>query len=176
MENASKALIIAGAILIAILLISVGILVMNSMNKPIDQAASESDSMSAQIYNSKFIPYFGDRVSGRDLKTLLQQIMINNSGKDENDAITLVVHSIDPNTGEYNANPSYSGLFPGKVKHGHIHHIYTTEHINMLYNFILNNKYYKVGPSINCTDNSNKPGGYFSDGKIGCIKIEMLNK
>ena len=42
MENASKALIIAGAILIAILLISVGILVMNSVNKPIDEAANEA--------------------------------------------------------------------------------------------------------------------------------------
>ena len=55
MENASKALIIAGASLVSILLISVGILVMNSMNKPIEQAGREADSQSAQIFNSQFV-------------------------------------------------------------------------------------------------------------------------
>ena len=52
MENASKALIIAGAILISILLISVGILVMNSTGNVTDQVKTSSDSMSIQTFNA----------------------------------------------------------------------------------------------------------------------------
>ena len=66
MENASKALIIAGAILIAILLISVGILVMNSMNAPLDQASQQATSQAVQIYNAKFKPYLGKEKSARE--------------------------------------------------------------------------------------------------------------
>ena len=71
MENASKALIIAGAILIAILLISVGIIVMNNTNKPIDAAASQSDSQALEIYNAKFSAYIGADQSAQSVKSLL---------------------------------------------------------------------------------------------------------
>lgn len=46
MENASKALIIAGAVLISILLISVGILLMNSSNDMSGTASNLSNGMS----------------------------------------------------------------------------------------------------------------------------------
>ena len=59
MENASKALIIAGAILISILLISVGIIVMNSINDPIDQAGDQAASQAIEMFNSKFTGYAG---------------------------------------------------------------------------------------------------------------------
>ena len=76
MENASKALIIAGAILIAILLISVGIMVMNSMNRPIDQAASEADSQAVRIFNAKFESFLG---SGQAASSAKQVISIVNA-------------------------------------------------------------------------------------------------
>ena len=47
MENASKALIIAGAILIAILLISLGIIMFNSSSGTTDQAENTSAAMEA---------------------------------------------------------------------------------------------------------------------------------
>ena len=77
MENASKALIIAGAILIAILLISVGIMVMNSMNKPIDAAAEEADSQAVQMYNAKFTNYAGKTAT--EVKNLLMAIQASNA-------------------------------------------------------------------------------------------------
>ena len=45
MENASKALIIAGAILIAILLISLGIIMFNSSKGTTDQATGTANAM-----------------------------------------------------------------------------------------------------------------------------------
>ena len=71
MENASKALIIAGAILIAILLISVGIMVMNSVNKPMDQAKMQADAQAINIFNSKFEMYEGKNRSATQAKQAL---------------------------------------------------------------------------------------------------------
>ena len=59
MENASKALIIAGAILISILLISVGIVIMNAINEPVESATDVAGSMGAETFNSKFDTYSG---------------------------------------------------------------------------------------------------------------------
>ena len=138
MENASKALIIAGAILIAILLISVGILVMNSMNKPIDQATSEGSSMSAQMFNSKFITYFGNKVSARQVRSLLQAVIINNSGKAERSkAITVVFRKIDSSNGSF-APSANSG------------HLWKPSTLESMCNLILNNKYYNVRNSTGC--------------------------
>ena len=79
MENASKALIIAGAILIAILLISVGILVMNSVNKPLDAATGEADSQAVQMYNAKFTNYAGSGKTATEVRQLLTLVETNNS-------------------------------------------------------------------------------------------------
>ena len=69
MENASKALIIAGAILISILLISVGIIVMNAINNPVQQGAASADSQAIEIFNGKFTGYMG-RQKGSTVKAL----------------------------------------------------------------------------------------------------------
>lgn len=74
MENASKALIIAGAILISILLISVGIIVMNSINKPIDQATGSADSQAIEMFNSKFTGYIGGGQSAQSMKSLINTV------------------------------------------------------------------------------------------------------
>ena len=57
MENASKALIIAGAILISILLISVGILIFNSTRGFTDNASETDDAMelAAALENAKIV-------------------------------------------------------------------------------------------------------------------------
>ena len=79
MENASKALIIAGAILISILLIGVGVMVMNSAD---DTVASMETSMNEQeitTFNSKFTKYEGDRVSAANAKSLINVIATSNT-------------------------------------------------------------------------------------------------
>ncbi|MBQ3145318.1 MAG: hypothetical protein IJB90_01870 [Clostridia bacterium] len=78
MENASKALIIAGAILISILLISVGIIIMNAINDPVQQGASVAESQAVEIHNSRFTGYAGQDV---DYNTAKQCIVACNSTK-----------------------------------------------------------------------------------------------
>lgn len=81
MENASKALIIAGAILISIVLVSVGVLVVNQLNP--DRAISSMDEQQIAMFNSKFENSCGDNKSGTTVKNLLSTISTNNSQTDE---------------------------------------------------------------------------------------------
>ena len=82
MENASKALIIAGAILISILLISVGIIVMNAINDPISQAGSSAESQAIEIFNSKFTAYMGSDLDYNAVKSLFTTVTSVNGSSD----------------------------------------------------------------------------------------------
>lgn len=77
MENASKALIIAGAILISILLISVGVLIMNSADEVVGKGTSQMDAQAIQIFNSQFLNYAGIQ-RGSTVKQLLQTVISSN--------------------------------------------------------------------------------------------------
>ena len=72
MENASKALIIAGAILLSILLISLGIIVVNNTRTTIDKA--NVDQTAAETFNSKFEAYFGTKRTGSEARALMSAV------------------------------------------------------------------------------------------------------
>lgn len=78
MENASKALLIAGAILIVILLIAVGMMVYNGAKGSIDKGISSMSSTEKDIHNKQFEAYIGNNVSGSNLRTLYSKIISNN--------------------------------------------------------------------------------------------------
>ncbi len=78
MENASKALIIAGAILISIILISIGIMVVNSSTALTDSAAKNMSEQEIQAFNSKFMNYGGTQ-KGSTLRALMQVVIASNS-------------------------------------------------------------------------------------------------
>ena len=87
MENASKALIIAGAILLAILLISLGIMVFTQAQETVnDTSLSQAEVTS---FNSTFLKYEGDDVSGTMVRSLISDVLANN-GNDSNPDISLV--------------------------------------------------------------------------------------
>ncbi len=77
MENASKALIIAGAILLSILIISLGIVIWRQASEVIN-STSMSD-MEKETFNAKFEQYQGESVRGANVNALLQQIITSNS-------------------------------------------------------------------------------------------------
>lgn len=78
MENASKALLIAGAILICIVLISVGMLVLNSTTDVTDQVGDITASQAAQAFNNQYMNYAGMQ-KGSSVKRLIDTIATNNS-------------------------------------------------------------------------------------------------
>ena len=80
MENASKALIIAGAILLSILIIGLGMAVFNNANSTQGKADLSSTEISA--HNGNFEAYKG-RIKGQQLRTLLNMINKNNTEYDD---------------------------------------------------------------------------------------------
>lgn len=77
MENATKALIIAGAILISIVLISVGVSIVTGATGTIDEGLGQMDQQEKNMFNQRFEGYEG-RQTGTQVKSLLSQINSNN--------------------------------------------------------------------------------------------------
>ena len=76
MENASKALIIAGAILLAILIISLGIMIYRQASGVVDSNAM--DEVAVSSFNEKFQQYVGKNVRGANVNALISSIIQNN--------------------------------------------------------------------------------------------------
>lgn len=81
MENASKALVIAGAILISILLISIGVFIINSISSTQAQMEDTMDTQARDTFNSVYTAYVGTQ-SGSNVKSLLNKVATNNSKTD----------------------------------------------------------------------------------------------
>lgn len=98
MENATKALIMAGAILIAILIISVGIIIFSSTKGVTEQQKEATELATIESYNSQFTKYCGDRVKGSTVKDLINYVATYNARNGENSAPTLsgIVSGINP--------------------------------------------------------------------------------
>lgn len=79
MENATKALLIAGAVLIAIILISTGLIILRSTSGVQDQVGTISDSMAVSAFNAQFNPYLGKNIPAVQVRALLSTIKANNS-------------------------------------------------------------------------------------------------
>ena len=77
MENASKALIIAGAILISIVLIGVGVLIVGNAQGIFGGAGNKISQMEIEQFNSSFTPYEGKQ-AGSNIRSLLQTMATHN--------------------------------------------------------------------------------------------------
>lgn len=77
MENASKALIIAGAILLAILLISLGIMIFSQAQDTVSNSGMSQAEITS--YNSKLLKYEGENVTGSEVKALFNEVQASNA-------------------------------------------------------------------------------------------------
>ena len=92
MENASKALIIAGAILISILIIGLGVFIYNQAANTVGKA--NLGSQEAQAQNQQFEAYFGEKKSAADVKALMSLIRSNNLTDDTDGEKYIYVYGI----------------------------------------------------------------------------------
>ena len=79
MENASKALIIAGAILVSILLISVGVMIISSTDGIQGEMETSMTEMEINSFNTKFLNYEGTNQKASQVKSLISAIATSNS-------------------------------------------------------------------------------------------------
>ena len=87
MENATKALLIAAAVLIVIVLIALGVALLNSGSDVTGQARSVSESTSVQTFNAQFSAYLGERQTAASVRSL--DIAVKASNKSNADQVTL---------------------------------------------------------------------------------------
>lgn len=108
MENASKALIIAGAILIAIVLVSVGVIVVNSLNT--DNAVSTMTEQEIKAFNAKFESSTGPNVSGSVVKSLIATVITNNSTNDASRQIKITLSEATKSGTKVSTTPKYTAI------------------------------------------------------------------
>ena len=82
MENASKALIIAGAILLSILLISLGIMIFSQAQDTVNNSGMSEAELNS--FNSKFLKYEGTR-RGSEVKSLINEVITSNANESNQD-------------------------------------------------------------------------------------------
>lgn len=81
MENASKALLIAGAILIAIVLITFGVMILGQGSEIIKSSSMSETEIST--FNAKFTSFEGKKVRGSKVNSLLNTVVQNNLSQDD---------------------------------------------------------------------------------------------
>ena len=85
MENASKALIIAGAILLSILIIAIGMYIYNSSQNSISEAGSQIDAQERQNFNQQWDMYEGKQ-SGSNVRALISKLASNAKANEDDDS------------------------------------------------------------------------------------------
>lgn len=88
MENATKALLIAAAVIVAILIISLGIGIFTRAQEQVD--SGDLTEYQVTQFNSKFEKYKGSTVSGSDVNALLSVAFNHNNAQDNTDTCVLV--------------------------------------------------------------------------------------
>ena len=106
MENASKALIIAGAILISILLISIGIILINSGRDITSTGASQMQSQKISAFNNKFLAYEGIK-KGSEISGLVNEANASNATDSEHKVIVYATGISAKNAGDFTPSGSY---------------------------------------------------------------------
>ena len=122
MENATKALIMAAAILLAIMIISLMVLIFNKFG---DSAKEAADMTKEQIqeFNSKITPYLGDSVKGTQVNALLQYCLSSNmsaknKGENNKEIVVTGASSLDLNSTSFSRVSTGNDTYKVKESYG----------------------------------------------------------
>ena len=137
MENATKALLIAAAVLIVIVLIALGVALLNSGSDVTGQAKSVGESTAVQTFNGQFTAYLGERQNASTVRALLTIVKASNNNSAskvtvKDSAGTMMVNG-ENNTADSNALSIKDGKFysisadDGYADDGRIETIVVTE-------------------------------------------------
>lgn len=108
MENASKALLIAGSVLIAVLLIAVGMRLFNSTTGTSDVATGHMESTGIATFNSKFTAYAGSNKSASQVKALANVVIANNANSQHKVSLGGYTSATDITNAVANLSGSYT--------------------------------------------------------------------
>lgn len=89
MENASKALIIAGAILLSILIIGLGMYIYNQAANAMQNTGI--NELEVQRHNDPFLQYEGTQVAGSNVRALINKINANNRTNSTDESLQITI-------------------------------------------------------------------------------------
>lgn len=116
MENATKALIIAASVLIAILVIAMGMKIFTSASGTAEQSGAAMDATAIASFNSQFTGYFGASVRGSKVLTLQQKVIASNAVNTAHQISgTLLTTSIDQTKNYKVEIPATGGYVEGYI-------------------------------------------------------------
>lgn len=120
MENATKALLIAAAVLVAILIISLGLVVYNQASETVQSVNMSGQEV--QAFNDQFMKYNGNGKRGTEVNALITTVLNNNmSETSENGAGSAKVISIKMKNGSSLVNASAGTMT--KVDSGKVYNV-----------------------------------------------------
>ncbi len=168
MENASKALIIAGAILISIIIIGLGVYFVTMARE--SMSSVNLDQQVLDSHNGPFVQYFKNAASASEVKALISMVRSNNlkvdtqgsdaegADNDESTKVYIAFKSGSTTTIYGDGATNTLSALSGKIKAG---------------------KQYKIYDNDSTKDG--KPTGedtasYYRSGYIRCILIDELTK
>ena len=133
MENARKALIIAGAILISILIISLGVIIYQQAPGVINNNAMSEVEVTQ--FNEPFLSYTGSNVRGANVNALINKVQSNNSTYADDDSKRVEILGTITLSPDVDATPSakaktgktYKVEVTSKTKGGLVSQITITE-------------------------------------------------
>ena len=127
MENASKALIIAGAILLSILIIGLGMMIFNQAKDAI--SGTGMDQQKIATYNAEFTDYEGTNVSGTRARSLCDVVRNHNITNSEDDSLLIGINgsndtaSINTAKASFKAGKTYTITCEYDAKTGYVNNI-----------------------------------------------------
>lgn len=117
MENATKALLIAGSVLIAILLIAMGVRLFSSTTGTVNSAQSTMDATAITTFNSQFAGYLNKPITQSQCATLIQKLIASNA--------TNKSHNVNFNGGNPQNATAEAGTYKANyTDNGYIDNIY----------------------------------------------------
>lgn len=129
MENATKALLIAAAILIAIVVITLGVFVLGKGSTLVKENSDMSE-VEVTTYNSKFEGYCGKNIRGAQVRQLINAVNQHNRTNADDESRQITIEGTGANSDNtkndssaiktgfsYNVTPSYGqGGLVNKIK------------------------------------------------------------
>lgn len=114
MENASKALIIAGAILVSILIIGLGMYIYSTSSGVFD--SNQMKEQQAKTYNDQFEKYCGAKISGSNVRTLYDTVRNHNITNTSDASLLITIkHGTSSAKTATELNTDKAGIQAGKV-------------------------------------------------------------
>ena len=115
MENATKALLIAASVLIAILLIAMGVRIFSSTTGTVDSAQSTMDATAITTFNSQFAGNLNKPITQSKCATLVQKMIASNA--------TNKSHQVTFNGGNPQSATAVAGIYTAEYEDVYISNI-----------------------------------------------------